>query len=174
MKIVEIILQGIGTVLGYVASLNKNKQKIILFACISNLISLMLFLVTERYDGVTAVMVIWLRCILFLYRDKYKTTFVLWLCVIAHLIVGILSYNDIFSLVTIITPIVTCFAYWYGSVLVIKHISNIVNILWVIYYTYIGLYLTAINTAINIILSMIAIYNINKELEHKNEEKLEN
>ena len=167
MEIIKIILQGIGIILGYVTSLDKNKQKIILYACISNLISLMLFLVTGRYDGVTATVVIWIRCILFLYKDKYKTTLILWLCVTAHIIVGILSYNDIFSLITIITPILICFAYWYGSALVIKHVSNIVNTFWIIYYIYVGLYLTAINTLINIILSMIAIFNINKDLKIK-------
>lgn len=164
METIEIILQGIGIILGYVASLDKNKQKIILYACISNLVSLMLFLVTKRYDGVAAVIIIWLRCLLFLYKDKYKTTIILWLCVTAHIVVGIVSYEDIFSIITIITPIVTCFAYWYGSALVIKHISNVVNTLWVIYYIYVGLYLTAINTSINIVLSIVAIYNINKEI----------
>lgn len=124
----------------------------------------MLFLITGRYDGVTAAIIIWSRCLLFLYKDKYKTTLILWLCVTAHIVVGIVSYEDIFSLITIITPVATCFAYWYGSALVIKYVSNVVNTLWLIYYIYVGLYLTAINTSINIVLSIIAIYNINKEI----------
>lgn len=150
--------------MGYVSSLDKSKDRIILYACISNLVSILLFLMVGRVDGIVSVMVIWVRCMLFLRRDKYKTNIIVWLCAIAHLIVGIISYDDIFSLITILVPIVVCFTYWYGSALTIKYVSIIVGICWIVYYLYVELYITVLNTLVNIVLSLISIYLIKKDV----------
>lgn len=167
MTTLELVLQCIGVALGYFSSLVRDKNKVILYACFSNLVSILIFALNDRLDGALSVIIIWLRCILFLFRDKYKTNIVVWICAIAHIIVGVISYTDVFSIITISVPVIICFTYWYGSILSIKYISNILSIFWIIYYIYLGLYITAINTVISIVLTSISILEIHKEQSKK-------
>lgn len=162
MNIIQNLLQIVGVILGYLGSLDKNKGRIILNACVTNAISILSFAITGRIDGALSAIIIWIRNLLFLRKDKYKTSAVVWVCVLAHTIVGILSFKDVFSLIAIITPIVICIVYWYGSVKAIKVCGNIANAFWLLYYLNVGLYIIAINTFINIVLATIALISIYK------------
>lgn len=163
IDVIKIILQIISIVFGYMISLDKSKKNIILYTCILNFIGILMFFVTDRYDGVFSTVIITIRCILFLYRDKYKTDIVFYFCLVAHIIVGFFIYIDIFSLVLILTPIATCIAFWYGNVLQVKYNAVIVNTLCILYYIHIGLYFSSINIAINVILTIYSIYKLKCE-----------
>lgn len=156
----DTVLQVFGIVLGYIGSLDKNKQRILFYACLSNIVSILLFIVTGRFDGVAATVIIGIRCILFLFKDNYKTSLVLWICVFAHIVCGVITFADIYSLVPLLTTVITCLTYWYGNALVIKCVSIFVNTGWVVYYVYIHLYLTAANTVINVLLTLTAIIQL--------------
>lgn len=157
------VLQVLSILIGYAGSLDKNKRRILFYACLSNIISILMFITTGRIDSITTSIIIGIRCILFLFKDKYKTPFVLWICIIAHLLCGVITYTDVYSFIPLITTIVTCFLYWYGSALQIKYVGIVINSLWIIYYVFTSLYLVAINTFINIILSIISIFRIKKD-----------
>lgn len=156
-------LQMINIILGYVSSLTTNKQKILINSSLSCMLSIILFVFTDRLDGVLTTIFIFLRSFLFIYKDKYKTNLVFYFCLLSHILAGIFSYKDIFSLVTLLTPVITCIFYWYGTSLQIKYSSLFINTMWVIYYIYIGLHLTAVNTVINIILTTLSVFQIRKE-----------
>lgn len=162
MTFLQDLLQVISVILGYIGSLDKNKERIILNACIVNTIYIVSFVITGRIDGALSAIIIWIRNLLFLRRDKYKTSMIVWVCVLAHTIAGVLSFKDCFSLIAIIIPIVICIVYWYGSVKAIKVWGNIANIFWLMYYVNAGLYIIAINTFINIVLATIALIGIYK------------
>lgn len=164
-----LTLQIIGVLVGYLISLADKKTNILILSVISGISSIVMYFVLGRYDGLITAIVVLVRNFLFTFKDKYKTDIIFYICFLMHFITGVVSFTDLLSIVTLVTPLVTSIAYWYFDESYIKYTSIVVNILWILYYMFTKLYLMGLNTSLNIILLVVSLIKIsNKRL--KNEE----
>lgn len=158
-----LTLQIIGVLVGYLISLANKKTNILILSVISGISSIVMYFVLGRYDGLITAIVVLGRNFLFTFKDKYKTDIIFYICFLMHFITGVVSFTDLLSIVTLVTPLVTSISYWYFDEIYIKYTSLVVNILWVIYYMVTNLYLMGLNTSLNIILLVVSVIKIRKK-----------
>lgn len=153
-------LQTLQMVLSYSASIARTKRNILILSFSSGILSVPIFLAAGLLDAAIPSVVISIRYLLYFFKDKYETNVVFYVCTIAQIIVGIFAWEDVGSMIPALLPVVCCVYYWYGSALVIKCCGVVTSALWVLYYVSNGLYITAINSAIGIVLLVVSIIQI--------------
>jgi len=150
-----------------IASICKDKKNILIWIFIANLSNFLVMLIAQETDGWAGSLVTVIRGFLFMYKDKFKNNFILYLCIMLHMSAFIFSYQDIFSCCIIIATLMVCISQWFGSPLQIKIFAFISILLWIVYTIHIELYMDLPKRIIEGIILVISIFTIikNKNLE---------
>lgn len=141
----------------------KKKKNMLINMFISNAISLIIFLIADLKSAFLTTLIIAIRSFLFMFREKYKTNFIFYFCLILHILSGIITFDGFISLLPMLTAIISVFIIWFGNEQQIRFGLIIPNIMWVIYYCIFGLYISAVFNMIVIIFQVISYIKNNKK-----------
>lgn len=139
----------------YIMFLDK-KKNMLLNMFISNALCLLVFGIAGLHSAFITTITITIRSFLFMFRDKYKTNFVFYFCLILHIISGVVDFSGFISLLPSITAVISIFILWFGNEQQIRLGLLIPDLIWFIYYIISGIYISAIFNFITIIFKFVS------------------
>lgn len=146
----------------YIMFLNKKKNMLINMF-ISNAISLVIFAIVGQKSAFLATIIIAIRSFLFIFRDKYKTNFIFYLCLFLHILSGIITFDGFISILPALTAIISIFVIWFGNEQQIRLGLLIPSFIWFVYYCIFGIYISATFNIISSIFEIISYIKNNKK-----------
>ncbi len=171
------MLEALKALFGYLGAYSIKKRNILIFNVISVLFSILIFLYIGKIAAIFPVVATGIRYFVFIFRDKYKTKLPLYFCLALHIIALLFSVNAIITtetstpidIVPSVLVIAGCLIYWYCDKAKLKSNLFILDLLWIAYYLYCGLYLVCLVTTIDTTLIGVAYLRIKfKEKKLKN------
>lgn len=153
----------IGLIFSAVAYHKRQKKKILLDLIISNCFSLLQYLFLQAYTGCITIIISILRNIIAIKKGEKNKNFVLIIFIILYIVMGILTYNLIFSILLIIASIIYLLGIWDGREDVIRKTGLINMYLWLIYSISTWAIAGVIQNIILIVSTHIAIRNNREE-----------
>ena len=158
----EIIFQILKILFGYLGAYSTKKRNIFTFYVLGTVFSALMFWSVGSYAAILPTLTTGIRYFIFIFKDKYKTKLPLIFCLIMHTIVLIISSKTVIDILPSALVIIGCLIYWYLDKEKLKMSIFIINIPWIMYYFYCGLYLATINATIQTILIGIAYLNLRR------------
>ena len=158
----EIVFQILEIFFGYLGAYSTKKRNIFTFYVLGTVFSILMFWSVGSYAAILPVLTTGIRYFIFIFKDKYKTELPLVFCLLMHTIVLIISAKTAIDIVPSALVIIGCLIYWYLDKEKLKMAIFLINIPWILYYFYCGLYLTTINAIIQTILVGIAYLNLRR------------
>ena len=166
----------------YISSWVKSKNNIILFKTLSAISSFLMLLSVGQFVGALPVLFTAVRSFLFMYKKRFKTNAILYICIFIYFIIALVSVdfsNEINVIIKDLLPTVISVSasiiLWCLNPIGIKIGLSITDSIWIVYYLMVGLYLSAFNNTIQVVLSIISavkIKNTSKKIgEGQNNEK---
>ena len=158
----KIALQVFQIFFGYLGSYSVKKKNILIFYLISTLFSMLMFWSVKEYAAILPVLTTGIRYFVFIFKDNYKTRIPLYFCLLLHFLALFLSVKTPIDFIPSVLVICGCLVYWFFDDLKLKLAAIIINIPWIGYYIYCGLYLTTVNVIVQCILLGLACLKIRK------------
>lgn len=158
----------IGLIVSAIAYHKRQKKKILLDLIISNSFSLVQYLFLQAYTGCITIIISILRNIIAIKKGEKNKNLVLIIFIILYIVMGILTYNSIFSILLIIASIIYLLGIWDGREDIIRKTGLINMYLWLIYSISIWAVAGVIQNIILIISTHIAIRNNRRKNARKN------
>lgn len=166
-----IIAQAFG-VAGLISTITANyqnkKDRILIFQIIANLLCFIQYVLLNALAGASTFFVAIIRCIIFYMfnrKGKEKSTFVLVFFSILIVILGVLSYKDIFSLIPIITAVIYTYGVWQDNLKRFRIIAFIVPLTWIVYNLHVGAFVGVLLTIIEATATLVAIIKLDIKKE---------
>lgn len=145
---------------------SKEKKNMMVWIEVSNIISLLIFLSFAEWQTAVVTLLINIRCICILFKDKIKyEKLVFNLLVFLHIPILVWCLYDICkgNSPVILLPWVSClistFSYWYQTPKGIKITGIFISIFWIIYDLHITAY---VSTALNIWSVVVTVFYLVK------------
>ena len=138
----------------------KTKEKILIGMIISNLVAAMQFFLLNAITGGIISLINVIRCIVFyMFKKENKKPSILVLLIfeIIVFVSGIISWQNIWSILPIIATATYTYGIWQDDVLKIKYISAIIGFEWSIYDIIVRAYVSFVQGIIQIISAIVAI-----------------
>lgn len=169
----NIVFQSLQITSNYCAAWSKNKKHIILFKVLSALFNSLAIISVGNFVSAIPVLFTIVRTIVCFYKEKFKTNYPIWLCILGYMLIGLLTITKMQSFIDVlplITSLIASLIIWYCNPIGIKVGLSITDTIWLIYYIQQELYLLATNIALQTIISAISIVRI---LLHKSSVNME-
>lgn len=167
---IEIIITQIIVVIinAYIATTEKIKN-IYIVTFLFNLANLIMYAVKDDKTTSLIYIVITVRSLVYIYKDKIKSPIIPFIAIAAQLIVGFKNIENIWQLIPILTPCWVCYYMWFCKTTQQLRINNaICNLAWFIYNFKTGLYIVAISRLITVG-SNIAAFIKNRKVKNNTE-----
>ena len=152
----EIIFQVFEIIFGYLGSYSIKKRNIFTCYVLSTIFSALMFYSVGNYGAIMPILTTGIRYFVFIFKDKYKTDLPLVLCLIMHCSVLVINTKTFFDIIPSALVIFGCLIYWYLDKEKLKAWIFVLNIPWIFYYFFSGLYIVTINAILQTILIAIA------------------
>lgn len=144
-------------------AMSKNKQsKMMLHLFIANALNMLVYISSKNYGATLIVFGTMLRCLLFTKKEKNRTNTIFFIVFAVQLIIGIISFKNISSILTIFSSLFACYVSWFLSPQGIRKGLAFTDTLWVIYNISCGLYIQSFNCFIGLTSKLFFILK-NKE-----------
>lgn len=154
----------IGLIYSAVAYHKKEKKDILKLLIISNSLSLIQYMFLQAYTGCITIIISIIRNIIALKKKNKNENIILAIFIILYIVMGIITYNSIFSILPIIASIIYVIGIWNGNENIIRKTGLINMYLWLIYSISTFAVAGAIQNIILIISTHIAIRNNREEV----------
>ena len=154
----------IGLIYSAVAYHKKEKKDILKLLIISNSLSLIQYMFLQAYTGCITIIISIIRNIIALKKRDKNENIILAIFIILYIVMGIITYNSIFSILPIIASIIYVIGIWNGNENIIRKTGLINMYLWLIYSISTFALAGAIQNIILIISTHIAIRNNREEV----------
>ena len=178
MRIIFAQISGLLASISSMASVHQNKKiKMLGFQILSNFLFVVQYIFLGALAGASVYLLSIFRCYIFYQYEKLekkKSLLVLTIFIIITIFSGMLCYQDIFSIIPIITAVLYTYAVWQNNLKIFRVIAFIVPVAISIYNFYVGAYVGALSAVIEAVSSFTAIIrfdiiknkicNMNKEL----------
>ena len=158
-----LIFQALEIFFGYLGIYSTKKRNIFIFFVISTIFSILSFYSVGKIAAILPVATTGIRYFIFIFKDNYKTKYPLYFCLLLHTVALIISTKTIVDIIPSLLVISGCLIYWYLDKTKLKGSLLILNVFWLAYYIYCGLYLTSINVVLQNIVLAISYYKIKEE-----------
>lgn len=144
----------------------KTKEKIVMCSVFANIVVAIQFFLLNAITGAIISIINTVRCLIFYYykkKDMKPSLVVLVLFEIVAIVSGIISWQNIWSLIPIIVTVVYTYGLWQDNVIVIRITTGIAGLGWSIYDIIVRAYVGAIQEISQFISAIISlIRNKNK------------
>ena len=154
----------IGLIYSAVAYHKKEKKDILKLLIIANSLSLIQYMFLQAYTGCITIIISTIRNIIALKKRDKNENIILAIFIILYIVMGIITYNSIFSILPIIASIIYVIGIWNGNENIIRKTGLINMYLWLIYSISTFAVAGAIQNIILIISTHIAIRNNREEV----------
>ncbi len=138
----------------------KTKEKILICQIIANiLVAIQYFLLNALTGGVVAVINV-IRCLIFYYykkKDKKPSIIFLSIFIVIAIVSGILTWQNVFSIIPIIATIVFTYGLWQDNVKITRICITITEGNWTIYNVIVKAYAGALQSLAECISAIIAM-----------------
>lgn len=154
----------------------KRKGKILFFTCLVNTLTVVQFILLDALTGAIIGALNTIRCIVFfIYEAKTKNQSIIVLLIfeIFTITAGILTFNNIWDLLPILSTLLYTYGLWQNNITFLKISSAIMCIGWIIYDIIILAYVEAFRSFCEFISSIIAVF-IQIKSQKNIEENLQN
>lgn len=154
-----IIMQCIVVAINIYIANTENKFRIYFVTFLFNFANLLMYAFNNDKTTAIIYIVISIRSFVYIFKDKIKTPIVPIIAILAQLIVGFNSIENIWQLIPIITPCLVCYYMWFCKTTQQLRIWNaICNGAWGVYNFKTGLYIVMISRIITVIANLQAYF----------------
>lgn len=143
----------------------KTKEKMLIGMIISNLVVAIQFFLLNAITGGIISLINVIRCIVFyMFKKENKKPSLLVLLIFEMIVIvsGIISWQNIWSILPIIATATYTYGIWQDDVLKIKYISAIIGFEWSIYDIIVRAYVGFVQGIIQVISAIVAIIRYKK------------
>ncbi len=158
----------IALILTVIAVQFKTKEKIVMCSVFANIVVAIQFFLLNAITGAVVSIINAIRCIIFYYykkKDMKPSIIILLIFEIIAVISGIMSWQNIWSIIPIIVTIVYTYGLWQDNVKVIRIATGIAGLGWAIYDVIVMAYVGAIQEASQLVSAIIALFRNRKEIK---------
>ncbi len=174
MNIIYLISQIIGFtafVISLIAYHRDKKEKIFKTMVLANLLDILHYFLLGAYSGCLTKLIALVRNRIIIVKEKSKklnSKTVLIILLIIYLISAIITYENIYSVVPILSAIIYLYFAWNADTLKVKKVAFYCYFLWLLYNICVLSISGVISNCVSIISTFIAIY---KHKSNSNREK---
>lgn len=157
------LMQVITILVNIYISFTENKNRIYIATFLLNLSQLLMYWFNNDLTTTLIYIVITIRSFIYIYKNKFKTNFLMYIAIIIQLIIGFFTIEQNIQILSILIPCYTCWYLWiYNDTQKIRIGNIIANILWAVYNIATGLYIILIMRVITIMSNIIAYIKRNE------------
>lgn len=158
-----IITQIIIVFINYYIATTENKKNIYIVTFLFNFANLLMYFFNDDKTTTITYIIIALRSLIYIYKDKLKTHIIPILFISLHLFIGFYNIKNIWELIPIIIPSLVCYYMWYSKNTQELRLWNaFCNACWSIYNLKTGLYIVMISRIITVIMNLSQYVKKNK------------
>lgn len=143
----------------------KTKEKIVMCFIWANLVVAIQYFLLGAITGAIISIINAIRCIVFYFykkKDRKPSIIVLIIFEIVAVISGIISWQNMWSLIPIIVTIIYTYGLWQDDITIVRITTGIAGFGWTIYNIVVRAYIGALQEIAQLISSIISLYR-NKE-----------
>ncbi len=142
----------------------KEKRKLVFLQLIANLFYGIGYWILNVKTAVCMNFISVIRCIILYFTKKKKPPIIyLFILISLIIIIGIITYQNLLSIIPICITILYTISTWQDDMKVIRYLFIIAAIFWIIYNLYVGAYAAIIGNIFEIISGIIAIIRFKKK-----------
>ena len=168
MYIISQIIETLALIITLISYHLKTKKQIFKGMCIANLLDITHYLFLNAYSGCSTKIMALIRNIFILKKEdnkKLNNAIFLILFILGYIILGILTFKNIFSILPFVAAIIYMIVVWNGNELQIKKIAFICYFLWLAYNISVLSIAGVISNVVALISTYIAYNNYKKEIK---------
>ena len=152
----------IAFILSLIAYHRKKKEKIFQTMVLTNALEIIHYLLLGAFSGCITKIIALIRNIVIVVKDKHKAfnnvlIFIIFLLI--YIISGILTYENIYSILPILAATIYLFFVWNGNELKVKKVAFYCYFLWLIYNICVCSIAGIISNIVSLISTFIAVHN---------------
>lgn len=158
----------IALILTVIAVQFKTKEKIVMCSVFANIVVAIQFFLLNAITGAVVSIINTIRCIIFYYykkKDMKPSIIILLIFEIIAVVSGIMSWQNIWSIIPIIVTVIYTYGLWQDSVKVIRITTGIAGFGWAIYDIIVMAYVGAVQETSQLISAIIALFRNRKEIK---------
>lgn len=160
------IMQIVTIIVNVYISFTEKKQRIYIATFLLNLAQLLMYFFNNDLMTALIYIVIVVRSLLYIYKDKFKTNIIPYVAIVLQLLIGFLTIKTPLQIMSIVIPCYSCWYLWFYNDTQKLRIGNIIaNSAWAIYNVCDGLYIILIMRAMTIGSNLIAYVRRKKQLQ---------
>lgn len=149
--ILQIIALGVNIYIAFT-----KKERVYLATFIFNAANLFLYMWIGETSAVVSYLLITVRSLVYLFKDKVNLKYMPVAFIILHVIFGILTVESLIGWLSVLAPCFTCVYMWVSKNEQQLRIGNMVNNgIWLVYNCCMGLWVVALSRVITIVANMI-------------------
>ena len=157
MQIVTIIVNM------YIAFTEKRKR-IYIATFLLNFSQLIMYFFNNDLTTALIYIVIVIRSLIYIYKDKFKTNIIPYVVILIQLIIGYFTIENALQILSVLIPCYSCWYLWFYKDTQKLRIGNIIaNTAWAVYNIYNGLYILLIMRSMTIGSNAIAYIRIKRK-----------
>lgn len=171
----KLILAQIFSILGCVAMIisnnQKSRKKILFFLFFDNLFYFLQYIMLDAYTGAFSNLISLFRTVLFNKKSDtkfYKKNYALYLVLLLHLLIGIITFDGIKSLFPMVASISYAIVLYQDNTKKIRLGTSLMLLMWVIYNIFVQAYVGVLTESILLLASIIAIIRFDIKKGDKN------
>ena len=138
----------------------KTKEKILLSSVLVNIAAIFQYFLLSAMIGVLASILNTVRCLVFYQykkKDLQPSLLVLLIFEIITIVMGVLTWQDVFSVLPIIGTVIYTYGLWQDNVTIIRITSAVVGVSWLAYDVMVGAIVDLVQKSSQTISSIIAL-----------------
>lgn len=152
---------GLSAIVIWVLSINKtNKKELVFLQIISNALYGIQYTILGGISAACMNYLSTLRCAIY-YKDiknnKKTSKNIVLLFIALMIIIGVISYNGIISIIPTFITCIYAYSLWQPNMKVLYYIIIFVALLWILYNSYVGAYISVIGNVFEIICAIKSI-----------------
>lgn len=158
----------IALILTVIAVQFKTKEKIVMCSVFANIVVAIQFFLLNAITGAVVSIINTIRCIIFYYykkKDMKPSLIILLIFEIIAVVSGIMSWQNIWSIIPIIVTVIYTYGLWQDNVKVIRITTGIAGFGWAIYDIIVMAYVGAVQETSQLISAIIALARNRKDIK---------
>ncbi len=151
------LMQIISVLVNTYIAFTEKKKRIYIATFLLNLAQFLMYFFNNDLTTSLIYIVIVVRSLIYIYKDKFKTNIVPYLAIIIQLLIGFFTIESPIQFLSVLIPCYTCWYLWFYETTQKIRVGNIIaNFAWGIYNVCTGLYIVLIMRVITILSNLIA------------------
>lgn len=159
-------ITGLCAIIIWVLSIRKtNKKDLVFLQIISNALYGIQYTLLHGISAACMNYLSTLRCAIYYKNIKEKKNtpaYIMYIFVVVMIIIGIISYNGILSIIPVVITCLYAYSLWQPNMKLLYIIIIFAALLWIIYNSYMGAYVSVIGNVLEIICGIQSIKKIKK------------